>query len=447
MDVFELNIDGLVGPTHHYAGLSKGNIASTSNAYATANPAAAAHQGIEKMRFLHRLGIKQAIFPPHARPNLSLLTHLGFHGSPTQQLTAAYAVSPKLLTACYSASSMWTANSATVAPSTDTHDGLLHFTAANLVSQLHRHQEADFSYQLLQQIFADTRYFKHHPPLPKTNALSDEGAANHNRICEHHAKKGTHLFIYGRVALDVDNASTPTHFPARQTREASEAIARLHQLDAKNAIFACQNPRAIDQGVFHHDVIGVANESLILIHQDALLNQTNVLNQLQNGLDYPLHIIEIPRDLFTIQDAVDSYIFNSQIITLPCAQKSMLLVAPKECEMHPRIKPWIDALIKDHTNPIHHVHYFDLKQSMQNGGGPACLRLRVPINNEELSAMHQHVLVNDAKLDQLDDWITRHYRTELHPRDLLDPALIKETHTALDELTKLLHLGNIYSFQ
>ncbi len=444
--VFGLNIDGLVGPTHHYAGLSEGNIASTSNAYMTANPAAAARQGIEKMRFLHRLGIKQAVLPPHARPNLALLNQLGFSGTPIQQLTAAHTVSPKLLTACFSASSMWAANSATASPSTDTQDERLHFTAANLVTQLHRHQEADFSHQILQKIFANPAHFKHHPPLPKTQTLSDEGAANHNRLCEHHAKKGTNLFIYGRVGLET-NPTQPARFPARQTLEASQAIARLHQLQNNRVIFARQNPLAIDAGVFHHDVIGVANESLLLIHEDALVNQAEVLKQLQQTLDFPLQLIEISRQTFTLQDAVESYIFNSQIITLPTEQKSMLLVAPTECETHPRIKPWIDELISDSTNPIHQVNYFDLKQSMQNGGGPACLRLRVPMNHAELNAMHPHVLINDTLLDALDAWVGRHYRTELHPRDLLDPALTLETHLALDELTKILHLGNIYSFQ
>ena len=445
MDVFELNLDGLVGPTHHYAGLARGNIASLNNAYTLANPAAAAHQGIEKMRFLHRLGVKQGVLPPHERPNLQLLRDLGFQGSITSLLQQARKIEPKLLTACYSASSMWTANAATVAPSSDTADGLLHFSAANLESQLHRHQEARFSERLLQYIFSNPHYFKHHPILPQTHTMSDEGAANHNRLCKSHHTPGIHLFVYGRQALS-NHPITPTHYPARQTLEASAAIARRHLLNPQRTIFARQNPAVIDQGIFHHDVIGVANESVLLLHEAAFDAQQQVLNQLRHAADFPINIIQVTHNQFSVQDAIDSYIFNSQLITLPKTQ-DMLLLAPKECEIHERVKPWIDALIQDSANPINQVCYLDLKQSMKNGGGPACLRLRIPINHIELQAMHPNILVNETILNQLDLWVTRHYRSELTLDDLIDPQLIQETHTALDELTQILQLGNIYSFQ
>jgi succinylarginine dihydrolase len=447
MDVVEVNLDGLVGPTHHYAGLSTGNIASTTHAFSPANPAAAAHQGIAKMRFLHHLGLAQAVLPPHARPHLQLLTQLGFQGTPTQQLGAARRTAPTLLTACLSASSMWTANMATVSPSTDTADGRVHFTPANLVNQLHRHQEAAFSSRLLQKFFANDRYFKHHPMLPQTHTLSDEGAANHSRLCEHHGAQGLHLFVYGRQALGKQTTPTPSHFPARQTLEASEAIARNHRLDATQVVFAQQHPAAIDQGVFHHDVIGVANESLLLLHQDALLNQTQIISQLKQRAPYPLQVIEVSRDEFTLKDAVDSYVFNSQLLSMPSSHNKMILLAPKECEMHPRVKPWIDKLVHQNNTAITDVHYFDLKQSMQNGGGPACLRLRIPLNRLELAAMHQPILVCDTLLDTLDRWVDDHYRTELTVNDLADPSLMEESYRALDELSTILQLGSIYPFQ
>lgn len=442
MNVYELNLDGLVGPTHHYAGLAKGNVASTTHAYHTANPQAAALQGIQKMRFLHDQQIKQAILPPHERPNLALLKQLGFEGSPAAQLKQAIS-HPRLLTACFSASSMWAANTATVTPSLDTLDQRVHFTPANLVSQLHRAQEADFSSKLLRTIFKNSNHFIHHPPLPRTTPLSDEGAANHNRICQSHASRGIHLFIYGRAAFG--DASVPAHFPARQTLEASQAIARLHRLPEKNVLFAQQNPDAIDQGVFHHDVIGVANEYVILIHEQALLNQKEILARLQSMADYPLQIIEVSNDHFSLQDAVESYLFNSQLITLPTGR--MLLLAPHECATHPRVRQWIEHLLSDKTHSISEVQFFNLKQSMQNGGGPACLRLRVPLTEQELKEMHQGVIVSDEKLTQLEHWVHKHYRTSLHPNDLKDPQLVDEVHAALDELTQILKLGSIYSFQ
>ncbi len=440
--VFELNLDGLVGPTHHYGGLAKGNIASTTHAYLVANPQAAALQGIEKMRFLHQCNIKQAFLPPHERPNLALLQQLGFRGSLDSQLKQASAY-PHLLTACFSASSMWAANTATVTPSIDTQDGRVHFTPANLVSQLHRHQEADFSSKLLQMIFNHSKYFKHHPPLPKTNALSDEGAANHSRICQHHHTRGIHLFVYGRKAFGAD--AHPGRFPARQTLEASESIARLHQIHPDQVLYAAQAPNAIDQGVFHHDVIGVANENVMLIHEKALLNQKEILNALQKKLNDELKIIQILEKDVSIQDAVASYLFNSQLITI--SKNNMLLLCPKECETHSTVRPWIDALLQKTDHPIRQVRFFDLKQSMQNGGGPACLRLRVLLTEEELNAMHPEVMITDEKLDLLETWVLKHYRTSLHPNDLQDPKLIEEVHCALDELTQHLKLGSLYPFQ
>ena len=450
MPVYELNIDGLVGPSHHYAGLAAGNIASTSNARRIANPAAAAHQGIQKMRFLHRAGFKQAMFPPHQRPNLQLLSQLGFSGTPPNQIIKAYRADPSLLSACYSAASMWTANAATVSASVDTCDKRVHFTAANLVSNLHRHQESDFSRQLLQRVFPETAYFQHHPVLPKTSITGDEGAANHIRLCANHQDTGINLFVYGKRALPAGNTfPSPIRYPARQTLEAAQVIARSHQLNPNQVIFAAQNPAAIDQGVFHNDVIAMSNESVLILHEDSFLNQPHVLNELSEKAHFPLQIIEITRRQLSVTDAVSSYLFNSQLMTLPdpSGNKKMLLTAPTECKEHQGIQALIDAFLADPSNPITQVHYVDLKQSMQNGGGPACLRLRVPLHEHELAAMHPGMLVDDTLLDKLDDWIDRHYRQEMQVHDLADPVLMDECFSALDELTTLLDLGSIYPFQ
>jgi len=447
MTVYELNLDGLVGPTHHYAGLAPGNTASTTNAYTMSNPAAAAHQGIAKMRLLHSLGVKQAVLPPHERPNLDLLNQLGFTGDPAVQVKTAKKIAPALLSACYSASSMWAANSATVSASCDSHDGRVHFTAANLISHLHRHQEGEFSRKLLMYLFNNNNYFHHHPTLPKTFMTSDEGAANHSRICQNHQSPGINLFVYGKRALTQNpSAPIPLKFPARHTLESSEAIARSHLLNPKHVIFAAQNPAAIDAGVFHNDVIAVANESVFLLHEDAWVNQNTILAELQQKADFKVQIITVLRKQISLAEAVNSYLFNSQLITLPGTQE-MILIAPTECAMQNKINQVIDELIADPSNPITKVYYLDLKQSMRNGGGPACLRLRVPLNATELAAMHQPVLVTETLLDILDNWVTKHYRTELQSSDLDDPSLIDESYRALDELTQILQLGAIYPFQ
>lgn len=445
MRTYELNIDGLVGPTHNYAGLAVGNLASTSNALSISNPQAAALQGLEKMRLLHHLGLKQALLPPHQRPNLSLLHQLGFRGSATKQITHAYKTAPELLSACYSASSMWTANAATISPSMDTQNNKLHITAANLISNLHRCHEADFSKKLFEIIFSNPKYFQHHSSLPRSLSTSDEGAANHNRLCPKYSQAGIHLFVYGKTVFGK-RALEPQKYPARQTKEASEAIARQHQLSEQHVVFACQNPLAIDQGVFHNDVISVGNESLFLVHEQAFHQQRSVLNELCDKAYFPLNIIEISKEALSIRDAVETYLFNSQIITLPKDQ-TMMFIAPSECQHHERAKACIDRILADATNPINHVHFFDLKQSMHNGGGPACLRLRVPLNEHELRAMHQGIVVDDHLLDTLQKWVLKHYRTKLSATDLADSHLMIESFAALDELTQILNLGSIYPFQ
>ena len=446
MTVIELNMDGLVGPSHHYAGLSHGNIASTTNALRIANPQAAALQGINKMRLLHQHGIRQAILPPHQRPNLALLHQLGFTGSSKMQIEKAHQQAPELLSACYSASSMWAANAATVSASEDCPDRKVHFTAANLVGNLHRHQEAAFSKYLLERLFRDDHCFQHHPILPASLGTGDEGAANHSRLCASHSEAGINLFVYGKRTLNnTDQQHGPMTFPARQTLEASQAIARAHGLDDNRVVFACQNPEAIDSGVFHNDVIAVANESVLLVHQQAWRDQSLVYQELQAKADFEIHLIEIAREQLSMAEAVSSYLFNSQLLTLP--DGAMVLVSPTECETMPRVRACIDELIHDSSNPIAQVWYLDLRQSMQNGGGPACLRLRVPLHDRELQAMHQGILVNESLLDKLEAWVRRHYRNQLTASDLSDPGLPDEIFAALDELTSLLLLGSIYPFQ
>lgn len=446
MKIRELNMDGLVGPTHSYAGLAEGNLASSRNAFCQSNPQSAALQGLAKMKLLHGLGLKQGVFPPHFRPNLDLLFQLGFKGSASEQIKKAYQTAPNILSASYSAASMWAANMATVTSSKDTKDHKTHFTAANLISNLHRCQEAQFSKFLLEKIFSNEDFFVHHPVLPSCFLTSDEGAANHTRFCATHSHPGVHLFVYGKKSTSRELQSARRKYPARQAFEASLAVSRNHQLLDSNTIFAQQNPSAIDAGVFHNDVISVGNENLFLVHEHAFVNQTSVLDELQEKLSFPLHLIEIKNSEISVNEAVDSYLFNSQVITLP-EQDAMALIAPLECELNNHVKQCIDEIILSSNNPLKCVYYLDLKQSMRNGGGPACLRLRVPLNTQELKEMHQGVLLDTALINRLEQWVIKHYRYELFAYDLLDPDFITEIMEALDELTQILDLGSIYPFQ
>jgi len=439
----EVNFDGLVGPTHHYAGLSFGNEASTRHRNQEANPRQAARQGLSKMKSLADAGFLQGVLPPHERPHLPALRQLGFSGTDAQVLAGA-ARYPQLLSAVCSASAMWVANAATVSPSADSGDGLVHFTVANLNNKFHRALEAETTGAILAAVFPDSRYFRHHAPLPPVALFGDEGAANHNRLGRYD-EPGVQLFVYGKSGMAV--GSEPDRYPARQTREASEAIIRLHQLAPERTLLVQQNPAVIDAGVFHNDVIAVSNEQVLFYHQRAFLDGGAVREQLKQRLallNQDFVPIEVPEDRVSVADAVRTYLFNSQLLSRQDGR--MTLVVPQETRRHQGVWDYLAELAAG--NPvIDDIRVFDLRESMRNGGGPACLRLRVILRPEEYRAVNPRVLMTEPLFLQLNQWVDRHYRDRLKQQDLADPALLNEVRTALDELTQLLDLGSVYPFQ
>ncbi|RUO25210.1 N-succinylarginine dihydrolase [Aliidiomarina minuta] len=443
MQDFEVNFDGLVGPTHNYAGLSFGNVASLSNAKASSSPKSAAKQGLRKMKALHDMGMQQGVLAPQERPDVAALRRIGFGGSDHEVLSKAAEQAPAIFRACCSASSMWTANAATVSPGSDTADGRVHFTPANLTNKFHRSLEPGVTGNILRAMFNNSRYFKHHQHLPDNEHFGDEGAANHTRLCGNYGKAGVEVFVYGRYAFDSSKPA-PVRFPARQTFEASQAVARLHGLSDENTVFIQQNPEVIDQGVFHNDVIAVGNQNVLFYHQQAFTDTATKCREIEQKLGHDMHFIEVPDSAVSVQDAVNTYLFNTQLITLPSGD--MIIIAPSECEEHPGVAAYLKELTQSNT-PIKDVRYFDVKQSMRNGGGPACLRLRVALDEQELAAVNPHCLMDETLFERLNLWVDKHYRDELAVDDLRDPQLLNESRAALDELTQLMHLGSVYPFQ
>ncbi len=444
MTALELNFDGLVGPTHNYSGLSYGNVASLTNLSAASNPLEAAHQGLAKMKVLHDLGIPQGVLPPQERPALGALRRLGFSGSDHEVLKSAQVASPRLYAACVSASSMWAANAATVAPSADTADSRVHFTPANLINKFHRSLEPETTARVLRAMFADEARFVHHAPLPATALFGDEGAANHTRLCGDYGERGVHLFVYGQSML-AENGPAPRRFPARHSREASEAVARLHGVAKDMAVFAQQNPSVVDAGVFHNDVIAVGNKNVLFCHEQAFLDRAAVRADLAAAFaPGRIHFIEVEADRIGVDRAVSTYLFNSQLVSLDAG--SMALILPTECREDATVWAYLEELV-ELDNPIDRLLVLDVRESMRNGGGPACLRLRVVLNEVEQAAMAAGVLFDEALYERLGAWVDRHYRDRLDEASLRDPLLLDESRRALDELTGLLGLGPIYPFQ
>lgn len=416
MAVIEINFDGIVGPSHNYAGLSLGNLAATRHAGAVSRPRAAALQGIAKMRAALALGLTQGIFPPHRRPDRAWLAALGC--TPED-------AGPALLANALSASPMWAANAATVSPAADTRDGRCHLTAANLLTMAHRSHEWPGTLAQLRLAFANEAAFAVHGPIPPP--FGDEGAANHMRLAAGDGAPGVEIFVYGV-------AGGP--FPARQDEQASRAVARLHGLDPARSLFVRQSDEAIAAGAFHNDVVAVAHGNVLFAHEQAFADRDGTYAALR-GLLPGVEIIEVPARRVSLADAVASYLFNAQLVTLPDGTRALIL--PTEARDTPPVWAWLQEMIAG-NGPIRRLELVDVRESMANGGGPACLRLRV---EADPAAVDPRFLVDAAKLDAIAAVVARHWPEEIAPDRLANPALWRHCETARAALLEMLGLREL----
>ncbi len=415
MALTEINFDGIVGPTHNYAGLSLGNLASTRNAGQVSKPRAAALQGIDKMRANLRLGLAQGVLPPHRRPDRDWLAALG---------TTIEEAEPRLAANAMSASAMWAANAATVSPAPDTADGKCHLTVANLATMPHRSHEWPETLARLRLAFAGPA-FAVHPPVP--GAFGDEGAANHMRLASGYGAPGVELFVYGLGG---------SAFPARQNREACKAIARLHRLDPGRTIFVEQSAEAIAAGAFHNDVVAVANGRILFAHEKAFADRERVIEEC--GRLFPeLQLVEVSESDVPIGDAVSSYLFNAQLVSPPRGETT--LIVPGECRDTPSVWSWLERHVAG-NGPIRRIEVVDVRQSMANGGGPACLRLRVVADP---ATVDPRFIVDEAKLDRLSSVIEARWPSEIHSDSIQDPALIASAEAAREALLDALGLSEL----
>lgn len=420
MMTIEINFDGLIGPMHNYAGLSAGNIASASNAGAVSQPRAAALQGLAKMRRLMDLGLTQGFFPPPRRPALAAMRALGFEGDDRTVLSRACDADPVLFNNACSASAMWAANAATVIAGADSAGGKIHLVTANLATMLHRSFEAPATHAMLRGIFRDERHFAVHPALPATQHFSDEGAANHMRLTAQHGAQGLNVFVHGTLR--------GSSFPERQARRAGEAVARLTGIEGFHTL---QSQAAIEAGAFHNDVVAVANEHVLLTHAQAFEDRDALFSAIGSAVP---GFIPIEVDSISLEDAISSYLFNSQLVTLP--EGGMALILPGEVQAIPKVWQAVETIIAG-NNPINQAIIVDVRESMRNGGGPACLRLRVPVNAEALAGINQSYLLNERRWQALCEVVDRHWPERIDGSALSDPELwdaVAAAHDALDEL-------------
>jgi succinylarginine dihydrolase len=413
MALREINFDGIIGPSHNYSGLSPGNIASATNKGLVSHPRAAALEGLEKMRHNLRLGLAQGLLLPHPRPDRRWLAELG---------TSVEAAPASLLPAAFSASAMWAANAATVSPAPDTADGRCHLTVANLRAMAHRSHEWPATLAQVELAFGDKAHFAVHPPVPAT--FGDEGAANHMRIAAGHGEPGVEVFVYG---------CRGGAFPVRQHEEASRAVARIHGLDPERTLFVCQSEEAIAAGAFHNDVVAVANENVLFAHEQAFEDRPAFYAELRR-LVPEVEIIEVPAAAVSLEDAISSYLFNAQLVSLP--DGGMGLVLPGEARETPSVWSWLEAIVSG-NGPIRRLFVVDVRQSMANGGGPACLRLRVAADP---ATVDPRFMVDEAKLDRLASVVAAQWPERIAPEELLEPKLWRAMEDARLALLEALDL-------
>jgi succinylarginine dihydrolase len=416
MGLTEINFDGIIGPSHNYAGLSLGNLASSTNKGEVSHPRAAALQGVEKMRHNLRLGLAQGVLLPHPRPNRQWLAELG---------TSVEEAPDSLRPAAFSASAMWAANAATVSPAPDTADGRCHLTVANLRSMAHRSHEWRSTLAQLRLAFADERHFEVHPPVPPT--FGDEGAANHMRIGSGHDGACVEIFVFGQRG---------GRFPTRQHPEASRAIARLHKLDPERSLFVCQSEEAIAAGAFHNDVVAVANGNVLFAHEQAFEERSDFLASLRRLLP-EVEILEVPAAAVSLEDAIRSYLFNAQLVTLP--EGGMGLILPEEARDTPSVWNWLQETVRG-NGPITKLFVVDVRQSMSNGGGPACLRLRVVADP---ATIDPRFIADEEKLDRIASIIAREWPERIEPADLLKPGMWEQFEQARSALLAELDLAEL----
>jgi len=411
----EINFDGIVGPSHNYAGLSLGNIASASHKGSASYPRAAALQGVAKMRANMERGLAQGVLLPLPRPNFALLDDLAVDGTSDRALLAA----------AWSASSMWTANAATVSPPPDTADGRCHLTPANLVTMLHRGQEWRDTQAQLKLAFGDTRHFAVHDAVPPS--FGDEGAANHMRLCESHGQPGVEVFVYGRPG---------GRFPARQHEQASRAVARKHGLDPARCVFIEQNPAAIEAGAFHNDVVAVANQTVLFTHEQAFADRKDAYEAMHAAFP-ALHVVEVPASAVSLEEAIRTYLFNAQLVSLPSGE--MALVVPSECQESASVWAWCERMLAS-NGPIRQVIPVDVRQSMANGGGPACLRLRVVADPATVDA---RFLLDEAKAQRIESVIAQAWPERIEPEEIGSEKLAKTVIEAREALLAVLSLDKL----
>ena len=365
-------IDTIPGPTNHFGGHAVGNIASMNSKNNILNPQKAALEWLEKVKKVAMIGGNQFVLPPQRRP----LTH-----------------KKKTLTQSdISSSFIWMANAGLFIPRIDTQLENNQFIPANMKQSEHRNIEHPFHQYWLKKILKYSKCNFH-----KILDINDEGSANSIRLWHKKNQCGVNIFVYGKP-----NA----RYPIRQSKSSCEKIINITK--PRHYILLEQTKEAIDAGVFHNDVIAFGFKNTIICHEKAFSNQKQELKKLKkiftNSLNAPLNIVEIANNSLSLNAAVKTYLFNSQVIEI---NNKFELICPIEVKENPNSYKITEKWV---TNGLFNkVHFVNIKSSLKNGGGPACLRLCLYLNDNEVKKIPTKFKLDKTKYKKISKIILEHY--------------------------------------
>ena len=449
----EVNIDGMIGPSHHFGGLGVENKASELNRSQASSPRSAALQGLAKMELLASYGIPQFYLPPPVRPAWKWLESLGYCGDKACVLRDCYQEQPTLLSAAYSSAFMWTANAASVSCGSDTRSKRAKIKLANLNANLHRSIEESERLPQLERMFEAVEHVDVLRGLSSSRPLSDEGAANVMRFFSRVGAGGVYAFVYGNEAAESreseDNskkADGKRRRQPRQTRMASAMVARSLDLEPGDCFLIQQTSDAIDAGVFHNDVIATSHENLLFYHELAFHNSEEAVAGIKKRFlektGEKLEACLVESSDLRLDDAVDTYLFNSQICT--DIDGGWRMFVPENCNQSESVQRTLERLQAQYPRLVS-IDYCPLAESMRNGGGPACLRLRISLTPSQIDQIPASMRISLSTLSQLRKLVETEYPEKVEPSDFVNPDFAEQCERISLQIARLWGANSVVS--
>ena len=175
----------------------------------------------------------------------------------------------------------------------------------------------------------------------------------------------------------------------------------------------------------------------MLIHERAWENQAATLHRIRARVP-DLRVFQVSSRDLSLEQAVTSYLFNSQLLE---TSDGWLLNAPIECA-DGAARMVVDRLERDGF--VDRVRFNDLRQSMDGGGGPACLRLRLPLTEDEFRLLPETLMMTEERVEKLRSWVKKWYPSILRIEDLADAGFARRARKCSQALVEVLGCDRRY---